>query len=108
YEDFMAGAIAGYPVPEDFKRPPRGMVFRAKGCSSCLNTGYQGRTGIYEMLEMDDDIRALSMKKIDANQIKKVAMSKGLKTLRQDGAYKAISGITSLSEVMLVTAEDMA
>lgn len=106
--EFFAGMLQGYPVKPGFKKPTQGRLFRAKGCSSCLNTGYQGRTGIYELLMMDDDVRALSMKKIDANQIKKLAMTKGLKSLRQDGAFKAISGITSLSEIMLVTAEDIA
>jgi general secretion pathway protein E len=108
YDLFASGQISGFPVKEGFKRPPVGRVFRANGCSKCMNTGYQGRTGIYELLEMDDEIRALSMKKIDANFIKKVAIKKGLKSLRQDGALKVISGITSLSEVMLVTAEDLA
>ncbi|MBN2724129.1 MAG: type II secretion system ATPase GspE [Deltaproteobacteria bacterium] len=107
-DEFFSGMIKGYPVKAGTRVPGPGKLFRAKGCPQCLNTGYQGRTGIYELLMMDDDIRAMSMKKIDANQIKKLGVSKGLKTLRQDGAYKAISGITSLSEVMLVTAEDIA
>ncbi|MGM0596764.1 MAG: type II secretion system ATPase GspE [Myxococcota bacterium] len=107
-EHFFEGEISGYPVSDDFVIPPPGHVFRAKGCDACMNTGYQGRTGIYELMEIDDEIRALSMKKIDANQIKRAAMRKGLNTLRQDGMRKAISGITSISEVLLVTAEDLA
>ncbi len=105
---FFAGTADFHPVPENFRRPPKGHVFRAKGCHHCLNTGYAGRTGIYELLIMDDDVRAMSMKKIDANQIKRLAISKGMRTLRQDGARKVISGITSFSEVMLVTTEDQA
>lgn len=104
---FFAGQIESHPVPPGFKTPPRGYVFRPRGCPECLNTGFVGRTGIYELLLMDDDIRAMSMKKIDANQIKKLAISKGMRTLRQDGARKVISGITSFSEVMLVTTEDV-
>ncbi len=103
---FFAGKADRHPVPPGFRTPPPGHVFRPRGCPECLNTGFAGRTGIYELLLMDDDIRAMSMKKIDANQIKKLAISKGMRTLRQDGARKVISGITSFSEVMLVTTED--
>ncbi len=105
---FFAGTAEFHPVAEGFRRPPPGHVFRAKGCHHCLNTGFAGRTGIYELLIMDDDVRAMSMKKIDANQIKRLAITKGMRTLRQDGARKVISGITSFSEVMLVTTEDQA
>jgi len=105
---FFAGTAESHPVSESFRRPPKGHVFRAKGCHHCLNTGYAGRTGIYELLIMDDDVRAMSMKKIDANQIKRLAITKGMNTLRQDGARKVIAGITSFSEVMLVTTEDQA
>ncbi len=103
---FFAGTADRHPVPPGFRAPPAGHVFRHKGCHHCLNTGFQGRTGIYELLIMDDDLRAMSMKKIDANQIKKLAISKGMRTLRQDGARKVIAGITCFSEVMLVTTED--
>jgi general secretion pathway protein E len=103
---FFAGKADRHPVSPGFRTPPPGHVFRPRGCPECLNTGFQGRTGIYELMLMDDDIRAMSMKKIDANQIKKLAISKGMRTLRQDGARKVVSGITSFSEVMLVTTED--
>ncbi|MBU1070665.1 type II secretion system ATPase GspE [Myxococcota bacterium] len=103
---FFAGTADRHPVPANFRSPPVGHVFRHKGCPHCLNTGFQGRTGIYELLIMDDDLRAMSMKKIDANQIKRLAITKGMRTLRQDGARKVIAGITSFSEVMLVTTED--
>ncbi len=106
--EFHMNRAQRHPVSENFRIPPAGQVFRAKGCHQCLNTGYQGRTGIYELLLMDDEVRAMSMKKIDANQIKRLAITRGMRTLRQDGARKVISGITSFSEILLVTAEDQA
>ena len=86
--------------------PPPGMVYRSSGCSACMGTGYSGRTGIYELLPMDDEIRALVLKDTDANTIKKLAVSKGMRTLRQDGGTKVLSGWTTIEEVMRVTQED--
>ena len=81
-------------------------VFRAAGCDECGKTGYSGRTGIYEMMEVDDEIRQLVMKGSDAHSIKKEAIAHGLKTLRDDGAWKVLRGLTTIEEVMRVTAED--
>ncbi|MCC6750795.1 MAG: type II secretion system ATPase GspE [Deltaproteobacteria bacterium] len=92
----------------DAKRPPppRGMVYQATGCPSCLNTGYTGRLGIYELLLMDEQIRALILRNADSNTIKKIAMEKGMRTLRMDGARKILAGVTTIEEVMRVTQED--
>lgn len=65
-----------------------------------------GRSGIYELLVVDDEIRQLVLKNVDANTIKRTAMSKGMYTLRDDGADKIIRGITTIEEVMRVTQED--
>ncbi len=78
-------------------------VYRAKGCEACFNTGYFGRSAIYELLAVDDDIRQLIMKSTDASTIKALAMEKGMRTLRQDGADKVLQGITSVDEVVRVT-----
>ena len=83
-------------------------IFRAEGCPACIETGYSGRTGIYELLEITDDIRALVMAGADAHSIKKESISGGLKTLRDDGALKVLRGMTTIEEVMRVTAEDKA
>jgi general secretion pathway protein E len=101
----MAGQDFGF---HDDKRPapPHGMVYQATGCPSCMGTGYSGRTGIYELLMMDDEIRALVLKNTDANSIKKAAVAKGMYTLRMDGMRKIISGWTTIEEVMRVTQED--
>jgi general secretion pathway protein E len=83
-------------------------VYRANGCENCLGTGYRGRTGIFELLVLEDDIRSLILKDFDANTIKKSAINKGMLTLRQDGASKVLRGITTIEEVVRVTQEDVA
>ncbi len=83
-------------------------VYRANGCPECGGSGYSGRAGIYELMDVDDDIRALVMKGVDAHTIKKEAIAHGLKTLRDDGALKVLQGQTTIEEVMRVTAEDSA
>ena len=81
-------------------------VFKPVGCSECFKTGYLGRSGIYELLVIDDDIRQLVLKNVDANTIKRAAVDKGMLTLRDDGADKIARGMTSIEEVMRVTQED--
>lgn len=81
-------------------------VYRAKGCATCFNTGYLGRKAIYELLLIDDEIRQLIMKNTDAATLKAVAMHKGMRTLRQDGADNILQGITSVDEVVRVTQKE--
>jgi len=82
-------------------------VYKAQGCPACQGTGYQGRTGIYELMMVDDDIRALVLKNTDSSTIKKAAVDHGMLTLMQHGAYKVALGITTAAEVLSVTAEDL-
>jgi general secretion pathway protein E len=82
-------------------------LYRAIGCQNCLGTGYRGRTGIFELLVLDDDIRTLILKNYDSNTIKRTATDKGMLTLRQDGAEKILKGITTIEEVLRVTQEDV-
>ena len=77
--------------------------YRGKGCSSCLNTGYMGRTGIFELMMLDDRIKNLILKTSDANAIKRRAVEQGMITLRQDGAQKVLNGITTIEEIFRVT-----
>jgi general secretion pathway protein E len=84
----------------------KGPVYRGKGCSSCINTGYSGRMGIYEMLFVRDNVRQLVMSSTDAGTIKKAALSNGMRTLRVDGLGKALEGHTSFDEVLRVTQEE--
>jgi type II secretory ATPase GspE/PulE/Tfp pilus assembly ATPase PilB-like protein len=78
-------------------------IFRGKGCSSCNATGFFGRTAIYEILIVDELIKEMILKKASSDQIKRLALSKGMRTLRQDGWRKTIAGITTFEEVIRVT-----
>ena len=80
-----------------------GPIFRAKGCEKCLETGYRGRTGIYEFLRMTESIKGLVLQTSDSNQISKAARKEGMVSLRQDGIQKVIEGKTTISEVLRVT-----
>ncbi|MCE9666700.1 type II secretion system ATPase GspE [Myxococcus stipitatus] len=82
-------------------------IYKATGCPSCNRNGYRGRTGIYEFLPVDDDVRQLVLKNVDASTIKKSAMSKGMTTLLEDGARKVALGETTIAEVLSITQEDM-
>jgi general secretion pathway protein E len=82
-------------------------VYRAVGCATCGQTGYRGRTGIYEFLPVDDDIRTLAIKNVDSNTIKKQAVKRGMTTLLDDGARKVLAGETTIAEVLSVTQEDL-
>ena len=81
-------------------------VFGAEGCAVCNHTGYRGRMGIFEMMLVDDDIRGMVSRSIDSKTIKKMAMSKGMHTLRYDGARKVLQGVTSVAEVLRATEEE--
>jgi general secretion pathway protein E len=92
---------------EDF--PPPGTLYRAKegGCPACLGQGYKGRTAIYELLIIDEKIRQLTIKNADAQTVKNHAMSVGMRTLREDGSQKVLSGMTTTAEVLMITTQDV-
>ncbi|MBN1501168.1 MAG: type II secretion system ATPase GspE [Spirochaetes bacterium] len=77
--------------------------YEGKGCEKCFNTGYQGRTGIYELLVVSNSIKKLIIDKSDSDAIKKQAVLEGMVTLLQDGITKAANGITSIDEILRVT-----
>ncbi len=91
--------------PEDIEK--KGFIYKSQGCPKCLKTGYTGRIGIYELLIVDDDIRHMILKNTDSTEIKKLAISKKMDTLRDDGAKKVLEGLTTIDEVMRVTQEDV-
>jgi type II secretory ATPase GspE/PulE/Tfp pilus assembly ATPase PilB-like protein len=76
---------------------------RGTGCSHCMYTGYRGRTGIFELLTMNDAIRDLVTQRASANAIKKAMMGDGVMDLRMHGAQKVLQGITTTEEVLRVT-----
>ncbi|MBN2180443.1 MAG: type II secretion system ATPase GspE [Sedimentisphaerales bacterium] len=81
--------------------------FFGAGCPKCFQTGYRGRTGIYEMMLITEGIQNLIYKRESAGTIKRLALDAGLRTLRMDGARKAMAGITTVSEVLRVTQTDI-
>ncbi|HEX8820262.1 MAG TPA: type II secretion system ATPase GspE, partial [Archangium sp.] len=82
-------------------------IYKATGCPSCSQNGYRGRTGIYELLLVDDSIRQLALKNVDSSTIKKAAISHGMRTLLDDGARKIAMGETTIAEVLSITQEDL-
>ena len=83
-------------------------IYEGKGCDACKQTGYKGRTAIYEILVITEPIRELILRRTSSDRIKKAAISLGMRTLRQDGWHKVKAGITSPSEVLRVTQEEEA
>jgi general secretion pathway protein E len=82
-----------------------GQFFHGRGCEACRHTGYRGRTGIYEMLVIDDPVRNLIMQRANANMIKTTAVQRSMRTLLQAGARKVLAGRTTAEEVLRVTQE---
>ncbi|MBT4349474.1 type II/IV secretion system protein [bacterium] len=78
-------------------------LYKGKGCDKCNNTGYTGRMGIFEVLEVDDNIRDLITAHADADKIKEQAQANGMITMLEDGFNKAVSGQTTLEEILRVT-----
>jgi general secretion pathway protein E len=77
--------------------------YRKKGCNLCMQTGFRGRTAIFEIMIVDDDIKKLVLKTSDANQLNELALKQGMITLQKDGIYKVMKGITTSEEVLRVT-----
>lgn len=78
-------------------------LYQGKGCESCGFTGYETRKGIFELMEIDDEIRRMVMTNQSANIIAQYARKQGMKTLREDGFDKVLTGTTTLDEVLRVT-----
>jgi type IV pilus assembly protein PilB len=86
---------AGF-TPEESKTVK---VSKGKGCGTCNNTGYKGRCGLYEVMEIDDEIRELILVGASAVELKKKAIERGMITLRRSGLRKVMDGVTTLEEV---------
>ena len=81
-------------------------IFRGKGCSYCGQTGYMGRKGIYEIFVINEEVQSLIYKQLPASDLRIKAREMGMRTLREDGLRKVLSGITTLQEVIGVTMID--
>jgi len=74
-------------------------IQKGKGCATCNNTGYKGRTGLYEVMEVDEEIKELVLVGASAVELKKKAIERGMFTLRRSGLIKVALGMTTLEEV---------
>ncbi|HRI64255.1 MAG TPA: type II secretion system ATPase GspE [Polyangium sp.] len=83
------------------------VFYKAGGCEACMNKGFIGRRGIYELLVIDDAVGPLILKNADALTVKRVALSQGMDTMRDDGARKVLTGMTTVEEVLAATQEDI-
>lgn len=81
-------------------------VYSGKGCPACKFSGYRGRTGIYEIIPMNETLREMVIQKASSQQIKKKAVEMGMRTLRKDGWSKITNGLTTIEEVMRVTQQE--
>ncbi|TWT96953.1 Type II secretion system protein E [Botrimarina colliarenosi] len=99
-------------LPRDFPwellEAAGGQLYQAKGCRACRELGYAGRQGIFELCETTDPVRQLAHDRASSWEIRKAALSTGMRTLRQDAWDKAIAGITTVDEVARVTRGDQA
>ncbi len=85
--------------------PLQGTFFSAQGCAACNQTGYRGRTGIYELLTFDDGLRRLIHDRSSEQALREYATARGMRSLRDDGLRWAAQGVISLEEVVRVTRE---
>ncbi len=84
---------------------PAGTLYRARGCVVCNHSGYRGRTGIYELITVDDDLRRRIHDRVSEQNLKEYVISRGMRSLRDDGMRLVAEGATSLEEVVRVTRE---
>ena len=90
---------AGYS-PEEAKKTK---IYHGKGCSTCNKGGYKGRTGLYEVMEINDELRELILIGASALELKKKAIEQGMITLRRSGLIKVALGLTTMEEVLRET-----
>jgi len=99
------------PTPEEargigLQSPPSAPFYRPAGCEKCLHTGYSGRIALFEILPADETVRTAILTRSDADGIRALAVSRGMRTLLAAGAEKVQAGVTSAEEVLRVTQED--
>ncbi|MCZ6753542.1 MAG: ATPase, T2SS/T4P/T4SS family, partial [Acidobacteria bacterium] len=90
----------GFDAPEGEYR-----ICRGAGCEACSHTGFQSRVGIFEMMELNEEIRKMILANSDAGTLARAARAQGMRTLREDGQQKVAAGITTPEEILRVTQE---
>jgi len=97
--DIVKGLVGEAATWEDIK------LYKSVGCEQCSKEGYKGRNGIYEVLEVDDEMEKMISQKAPTEEMEAKAKEKGMMTMVEDGFAKAVSGITSVEEILRVTKE---
>ena len=90
----------GWPFEELGQDVPE--LYKAKGCSSCSGTGYRGRLAIHELMHVTEEIERMTVEHASTDELAKVAISQGMRPLRQDGLVKVATGQTSIEEILRV------
>ncbi len=94
--------IDDFPIPAGKTLDDTTTIYEPKGCIACSNTGYKGRQGVFEFLQVTPEIKQLILKRAGVQEIKELAVSQGMHTLRQEGIDKILEGTTSIEEVLRV------
>jgi len=81
--------------------------YHGAGCTRCRKTGYRGRTAIFELMELDNTLRDMTFRREPLAELRKHAHAAGMVTLREDGVRKVLAGVTTIPEVLEVTAKDV-
>jgi general secretion pathway protein E/type IV pilus assembly protein PilB len=93
-------------LPPDFPQPLPEKLWKPVGCRDCRETGYSGRTGLFELLRTDSEIRRLCVERASTGDIRNASLARGMTTLRQAGWQKVLEGTTSVDEVLRITKGD--
>lgn len=101
YRD-LRNSIEDFPIPEGKTLDDTTKIYRPKGCIACSNTGYKGREGVFEFLQVTNEIKELILKRAGVAEIKELAVSQGMHTLHQEGIDKILDGSSSVEEVLRV------
>ena len=90
-------------IPELAKKTVR--LYRGKGCNLCRNTGYYGRNGVFEIMDMSENIQELVVQKTTSDKLEQAAIANGMTTMLEDGIHKAFQGMTTIEEALRVVKE---
>ncbi len=98
----LRNSMDDFPIPEGKTLDDKVRIYSPKGCIACSNTGYKGRQGVFEFLQITNEMKELILKRSGVADIKELAMKQGMHTLRQEGIDKILDGTTSVEEVLRV------
>ena len=96
----------GPDLPSDFPTENKQTIYKEIGCRECRETGYSGRTGVFELMKMDEEIRHMTVSNASTGDIRSYALKNGMVSLRQSGWSKVLEGVTSIDEVLRISKGD--